>query len=288
MTALRRSASAELRAGRAAIGAGFYLASTAALLYALHRAGLVTIFSALAASGLASLVAAGIYALARPPATGARVSLREIAGEHWRYGRVGIGAGLLAWVPHNLFYFILPLVAEQGLAASANLRAAMNLVSPTFQINGALGIVLIPILGRRHRESPLHARHLLPFLLAFLAIDLAYWLVIVIAGDPLIELAYHGEYRATLDVLGWLAFVPVVTGVSTVVRAWAFALDYPEGQLWASFAGAAGALSAIPFLSSSPLAASAYGMLAAAGLYCITVGYFVVRRSTTSTFVTSK
>lgn len=277
MMALRRSASAELRVGRAAIGGGVNLLATLALLWMLARSNNLTIVAALAASGGAALATAALYALAWPRKTRDLVPVREIMNEHWRYGRPGIIAGVLAWVPHNVYYFFLPLVAG-GLSAGATLRAGMNLIMPAVQINGALGLVLTSILTRQQRSSRLRVRQLVPFFAVFLAVDVLLGIALVISADGLVGLAYGNAYRGVIAIVPVLAGVPIVTGLCTVVRAWAFALDFPQAQLWSSLAYAITALCAVPFLSSDPLRVAALGILAAALAYLVVVTIAVLRK----------
>ena len=66
--------------------------------------------------------------------------IREIAREHWDYGRWAAATQGLGWLPRHIYYVLLPACRE--LAQSASLRAMMNLTLPLTQASTALAVIL--------------------------------------------------------------------------------------------------------------------------------------------------
>jgi O-antigen/teichoic acid export membrane protein len=154
----------------------------------------------------------------------------------------------------------------------------MNLVMPVFQINGALGLVLTSVLTLQQQKSRLSTRHLVPFFAVYLAVDMLLGVALVVGAGRIMGLAYGDAYHGAITIVPVLAAVPVVTGLCTVMRAWAFALDFPQAQFWSSLAYAVVAVAAVPFLSASPLRIAALGMLASAIVYLVTVATIIARK----------
>ena len=155
---------------------------------------------------------------------------RDALEHHWGYGRWSVANKALAWVPHNIFYILLPLWG--GLAAGASFRALMNLLMPLLQANAALAVLLLPVFVRDREGSAFGAQvylALIPFVLA----SALYWALLGVFHDPIVALAYGGRYAQHADLLWILGLVPLVTAVKEVVSQSLRALERPD---WLFFA----------------------------------------------------
>lgn len=212
----------------AAIAGITYLAMVIGGTVALHEAHRLSSASALILMGGASLASvAWLLFRLRPrwPGGSSETAFRKaVLADHWRYGRWASGTGILTWIPGQVYYLVLPLWG--GLAATASLRALMNLVMPIMHAYSALALLLTTVLARQRRGR---FREVVAWsLLGFTAGAVVYWGVLGIGRDIFVDLLYDGRYGEVSSLL-WLVGLIPVAGVGATVFAPALrALERPE------------------------------------------------------------
>lgn len=204
---VRRALYLRTAPGKATIGALLYCSLILSGLWLLNHWLLLSPFTALLLMGFAALCAGALLTVllyADPllhSNTGASPLFTEICKRHWTYGRWALLTSLVAWIPAYVFY---PLVTKfSGLAASGDLRALNNFVSPLDQTFAALTLLFLPYAARVKAERTVKefralARNL--FLLSIGA-SVAYWLVIVNFHTSLFGLLYSGRYTEVAYLL---------------------------------------------------------------------------------------
>jgi O-antigen/teichoic acid export membrane protein len=189
---------------RLAAGAGaIYTVGVFAIVFSLHRWGLLSPFTAPLAVGAASAWAiAAMVGLRRFDVrlNRRRDVLREISADHWRYGRWAALTGVAVWVRSGLYYLVVPLLA--GLGANAALNVLWNLVVPAVLLSLAASSVLVPAFGRARREG--NATPLMwVILLGLTAGASLYSLFVGLFDGTLIDVVYRGRY-SQYDGFAWL------------------------------------------------------------------------------------
>ena len=265
---------------RPAAAAGFaYLGLVVGGTVGLQRAGHLGGASALILMGLASLVSVA-WLLIRlepvwPRGPGGAAFGREVLQDHWEYGRWASATGLLTWIPGQVYYLVLPLWG--GLAATATLRALMNLVMPIMHGYSALALLLTTVLARQ----PLcRFREVLAWSLAgFTAGALVYWAFLGFGHDFWVELLYGGRYSDVSPLLWLIGLIPVLGIGATVLAPALRALRRPDRVFAAYAVSTAAALTVGLFLTvrGGP-AGAATGILISTGLVAIVLAW-QLRRS---------
>lgn len=209
----------------AALGGALYLALAVLGLFALNRSGVLSPFNALLAQGLASLAAAAILTATlikpqfRPAPRDDDLSAAVVLGQHWAYGKWASAERLLAWLPANVYYLVLPLLV--GLDASAALRAMLNLIMPLLLTIGAINAVLLPTFVRTldGAGQPALDRQLATAIRWALAAALAWLLAITLLGQPVMSWLYNGQYDAYVSplMLFIMGLIPVVAAFNRIV-----------------------------------------------------------------------
>lgn len=245
LVALRRVAFARFETRVAALGAAANLVLILGGLTVLYLRGWFGVVSAfLVLGGSAVVVVAVLWrqlALGNPFA--APWPLASGVLEHHRhYGKWGVPAGALSWVPGNVYYLLLPLLpgAAFGLQAAASLRALVNTVMPVLQANAALGTLLIPALSARRRAGGRSRVGLVAG--ALVGGSVLYGLALVVFGRPLVAWLYAGRYAADSSLLALLAVIPVLTAVSHLLRGVVLADERPDRMFWAYLGAAVASL----------------------------------------------
>jgi O-antigen/teichoic acid export membrane protein len=181
------------------------LAAGAAVLIAADRMSVVAAWGLLAvASAVSAVVLARRLGVAVHPTPAAR----EVVRDHWRWGRWAVPSAAVAWVPANVFVYVLPV--WHSITATAEFRAGMNLVLPVMHVNAAVGNVLLPSLVRS-RGGPEHAAKLRLAALLLVVPNLLYAGLVVLGGDWLAGVLYGGRYEYSALQLVLLACLPLLT-----------------------------------------------------------------------------
>ena len=211
----------------------------------------VSIFNALVVMGLASVVS-GLWLLRRmiggprpslfesqalPDGRGsawidegAGVELKQVAADHWRYGRWSTATALVMWVPLNFFFVVLLIYVN--LEASASLKALANLVLPLLQANAALGSLLLPAMVARAANREQFKKLLRSALCLFASGAFLYSLVIGVFSRPLVHLLYNGAYDGHATGLLLLLVIPILDGALVVLACALRSMARPDRVFW--------------------------------------------------------
>ncbi len=247
----RRAAYVRFQSRLACIASGinlFVLISGLIVLATLHW---VSILSAMVSMGLASAVS-GIWLLrhligsrqvslvnssALPDGRGSAWiaeetggELKQVAADHWRYGRWSTATALVMWVPLNFFFVVLSIYVN--LEASASLKALVNLVLPLLQANAALGSLLLPAMVARAGNREQFIKLLRSSLCLFAGGALLYSLVIGVFSRSLVHLLYNGAYDGHANGLLLLLVIPILDGVLIVLACALRSLARPDRVFW--------------------------------------------------------
>lgn len=162
----------------------------------LQRAGLLTVFSALAVTGAAALAVSIVLLALLGPARGSldRGGLREVARRHAAYARWAVPSHVLNWLPNNVFYIVLAPLA--GLQAAAAFRVVSNLVLPVRHVLSAAAVSLLARLSEVRRRQGEHAfeAQLNRYLLMGAGLTAVYFAATWVAFDPVTRWLYGGRY----------------------------------------------------------------------------------------------
>ena len=229
---MRRTCYARLEPRTAAIAGAGYAVWLVSGALALYRWEWLSAFSALVLMGLGSLFAASwlsarigvrLVSARRPDLE------REVRRDHWAYGKWAIGTGALGWVPGNVYYLLLPIWG--GLEATGALRAVLNLLTPLIQAHGALSLVLLPALVRVRGTSAFKSRLIAAGTLFALAAA-AYWVLLALFHEPLLNWLYRGKYDEYASILVVLGALGVCSAFISAGGAALRSLERPDRVFW--------------------------------------------------------
>lgn len=259
---LRRACYVRLRTSWAALAGGLYAALMVPGLYLLYRAGALSVASALAVTGMASLAASAWLAArlgvrldgltARDGATRSAAAGDVEAGEahvrradvrraHWEYGRWAAGSSALLWTTWGVSTIVVP--AWGGLAAAGTLKALANTVLPISHAQASVAAVLVPALVAARRAG--NFQHVLRRAAATFALGcVLYWLALGALHRPLVHALYGGRYDAASHLLWLFGAIPLVGGMGDVLGSAVRALERPDLLFRAQVGAAAVALTA--------------------------------------------
>jgi O-antigen/teichoic acid export membrane protein len=262
---VRRAFYACLRPAWAAAGGAFYCLLFLPLIVLLRAAGILAAATALAAMGGAALAVATLLVFRLHPRwrladEGPR--LREVAADHWRYGRWSAATASVAWFPASIYFVLLPVWF--GLAEAGALKALMNLAMPVLQSVTALGVLLLPLLVRHRSEggSRKMARTMRRFFVLFLSGAALYGLLLWVFRFQVLEVFYGGKYNQYAFLPFLLAgLLPLAACVSLPFEMGLRALERPD-LIFKSYAAA----TVISLLCGVPLSAAFGSSGALAGM----------------------
>ena len=222
----------------AATGGAVYMVVALAgayLLYANQLLSAARVFMVMGGAGLvAGLVLAWHLGLSWKPLKRNAFS-KEVLREHWQYGRWAAAARLPMRVSSSAIMMVLPIWA--GLAAAGGFQASLNLIMPVTQINGALGLLLIPTLARV-KGRPEFFTTTRRMLLLFGASAGLYWLMMGLLGGPVMAWLYDGRYDDHASLLWILGALPVLAGLIEVMSSALRANERPDRIFWCYAAAA--------------------------------------------------
>lgn len=230
---MRRACYTHLKPHLAASGGALYMVLMLIGAYVLYQHGWLSAAMAFGLMGFASL-AAGLWLVTRlgvrRPQTTNSGLVREVFRSHRGYGWWAVPSSMLAWVPANVSYLLLPVWG--GLEAGAAMRALMNLITPIIQGTIALSVFLLPILVQA-REDESFGRFVRFALAVFVSGSVVYWVLLGLFHRPLVGWLYAGEYGEYADLLWFLGLLPLLIGVESVFGTALRALEQPNRMFWA-------------------------------------------------------
>lgn len=243
----RRAFYVEMRPGRAAAGGVVYFCALLVFAWWLHAEQMLTPAVAILAMGAAALLTAGLQLIwlhTRWSHTSGKLSARQIASEHWRYGRWVLAAAFPSWILLNIYYLVLP--GWFGLKAAGALKAIMNLAMPAIHGLIAFSILTIPLLVRhRDRGGPWLMEQTVKRVTGVFVGGGAFYLALLwLFRLQIISVLYGGKYLeySGLPVL-LVGLLPLVTACSVALGVALRALERPDRLFWANVAASAFALS---------------------------------------------
>jgi O-antigen/teichoic acid export membrane protein len=199
--------------------------------YLLQRAEALNSITALVVMGVASLVASiPMIAIIRPQRWGADPTLspRTILAKHWHFGKWSALTSGIRWSNNYAYYLLLPL--HIGMAASAVLRAHMNLILPVLHINAALFGILIPqfasILAKNSKTE--FWRLLFAVLLLYTVGALVFWVLLYVFANEIMNLLYGAQYKPDKQLFVYLGLVPLFSGIAGVLESALSAAGEPK------------------------------------------------------------
>jgi O-antigen/teichoic acid export membrane protein len=155
---------------------------------------------------------------------------KQVAADHWRYGRWSTATAFVMWVPLNFFFVVLSVYVN--FESSASLKALVNLVLPLLQANAALGSLLLPAMVARAANRELFKKLLRSSLCLFAGGALLYSLVIGMFSRPLVHLLYDGAYDGHTSGLFLLLVIPILDGALVVLACALRSQARPDRVFW--------------------------------------------------------
>lgn len=225
---LRRACYVDFRPRLAAEGGVIYLGSMILGVWTLNITGFLTAINGIIVMAASSFLA-GQWIQHRMvrglPQDESMVEPQEIIKSHWDYGRWAVLVNILSWAPSNIYLLILPI--WKGEAASAELKAAFNLILPVQQLLAAAGPLLLPALVRvRHSEG--FFRKVLCYS-GVIAIPPLLWTVFLwFFGDMASDIFYAGKYSGDEATLLFLGLQTTLGAVVMVIAGALRAMERPR------------------------------------------------------------
>lgn len=283
---MRGACAAKLRPELSAAAGAVNLTLVLGGIHLLHTRGALSPLSAFITIGCASAVSAGWLIVrlgvhAAPPFDAAERG--AALADHRQYGRWASGAGVLNWVPTEIFYLVMPLWG--GLSATATVKAIANLILPAVQTQYVLTNLLTPSLVAV-RGQPAFTRMLRVAAAMAVVGYCAHWLCLGVLREPLLRLLYGGRFTEHAELLWVFGAVPLVTGLGAVLTSALRALEYPRGIFWAAVVAAVVALACITLVAmyGAGGVAAARVVSAAAFLAVLWIYYAAARRDGSAAF----
>lgn len=140
--------------------------------------------------------------------------MRNVAIEHFRYGRWTVGSGLINWIPSNIYVVILPFfVSMEGVGA---FRALLNFSLPVQHFIGALNLLFMPISSKMCAEKQgARLQRIVSLYTASIAgLAVTYWLFLALFGNSLVDLIYKGKYLEYANLIWLIGLLPFLSTIS--------------------------------------------------------------------------
>jgi O-antigen/teichoic acid export membrane protein len=214
---VRRVCYLENRAHLAASGGLTYMAVLIGGAYALFKLQRLSSPTAFVLMGVAS-VASALWIKSRLPPTSrgeSKTFRREIAAQHWRYGRWAVGTGVLGALVLNLYYLVIPI--WHGLEGTATLKALVNLMMPALHVFLALWVVLLPRFVKV-RETAAFGMAIRRLLFLCCGAAICNWLVLGFWHHYIVSLLYGGAYASDSRLLWIVGLVPLGYAATSILE----------------------------------------------------------------------
>lgn len=268
----------------AAVGGALYLAAALAGVFALEWFDRLSPLTAYLLMGSVSLLIGagllrrqGVALRGRPE----QLPVGGIARDHWQYGRWVIASTIAAWIPGNLYFFVLP--AMHGLEAAGILAALMLFLRPVMTVAQPLAMLMVPRLVRLG-STPDATREMIAAVAAFSAGSIAYWAALALWHEPLAALVLGPEYRAHSHLLVVLGGFAPLLAVAVVLASGLRAGMRPDLEFKAHLFSAVVAITVgLPLVLALGLNGAAIGLPVSMAALAAAMGFlFFTRVSHTS------
>lgn len=287
MWVTRRAFYIELRPGWAVAGGAVYFVVLVTVAWWAQRAGVLTPVTAIVLMGIAGLLTGALQLVRLRPRWNSNSSSsdelhpRQVALDHWQYGRWALASVVAGWLPLNIYYFALP--AWSGLGDAGALKALMNLANPVLHSLAAFGMLLIPLLVRHRDQGGIRrVRRAVGRVVALSLLgSLAYLALLWSFGAEILRLLYGGKYveysSAPILLVGLL---PVLASLTMALGVALRALERPDRLFWCYLASGGMALVAgVPLAAVYGLIGALLGVLLSYGAGAVTMFVFLRRCS---------
>jgi O-antigen/teichoic acid export membrane protein len=277
---LRRAFYVRLNPSWAAVGGGVYFLLLLASTLTLHTAGRLTPATGFLAMAAASLSTCMLLLVPLRPSLAMESSaIRNVAADHWRYGKWVAAAAGPAWISDNIYFLVLP--AWVGLAETGALKALMNLAMPALQTIAALGTLLLPILVRDCDRGDPRAmnRNIKVSLAVFLLGSACYLAVLWGFRLQIFHFLYGGKYAGYASwPLLWVGLLPIAYSLPVVMGGALRALEQPNLVFWSYIGSVVVALAlGVPLAFSLGVRGAVLGLVASYLLMGELMLFFLMR-----------
>lgn len=273
----------------AAAGGAVNLTVVIAGLFGLTRIDYLTVTSAQLLLGAASLATTACLVPVLNRAT--TLSLGESARrgvwiEHCEYARWSAATGVCTWFHTFLYYLVLP--GWSGLAASGQLKALLNLITPIQHSDGALVTMLLPQFVRSRRVPEQFVRVVRLTVAVFAIEALLYWALLSVAGQRIALWLYGGAFQFDRSALLLLGAIPLLTTLVNILGNALRARNQPDGVFWATVgAGVAGGTVGVGAVAIAGLDGAMFGMVVASAVQVAVMLWLLWQPTSEAILVTS-
>lgn len=264
------------------------LAVVAGIMYGLLAVPLILLFhqnqwlSPNTALGLLSLcsVIAGIWIQKRlklsAPGNRHDPFVLEAFHDHLNYGRWAVGTGILGWIPGEIYFLLLPVLAG-GLEAAGIFRALRNVVMPPMLLFTAVGVVLTTFLVQI-RDRPIFDQAIGVIAIGLSGLATIYWVGLGLFGENILSLLYGQQYVDQAWLLWIMGLAPIIGAVDWVLSPALRALERPDNIFWAKLISSMVTLTVgIGLMILFELAGAAWGIIVARVASVVLMAWILVR-----------
>jgi O-antigen/teichoic acid export membrane protein len=170
-------------------------------------------------------------------------SLRLLVVQHWPLSRWLLLTVLAMWGGSQLYPFLLATLGPVAVASYVACRNLLNAIGVMIQSVGNYLPVRAAALLQRRGKTALR-NHLLRTLVQAALFGLAFVLLVVLAAEPLMHLAYGGRYDSAVPLLRMLALATLFTLLGAVLGAYSLAMEDSRASFLANLGATCVALSA--------------------------------------------
>ena len=211
---LRRGFYVQMRPHWAAVGDGLFLVLTVTGLLALAHEGSLGPATALLAMGAAGLAASVVLAALLHAPSGPPLRARDVARDHWAYGRWNALEQALYWGSAQSLMVLVPIVL--GLPKAAAVAAIVNLFRPLHPAMQSTTALMLPALAARGASDKIRAgfgRTLRTLVVPYAGAVAIYGLVLTIFARPVLHHVYGGRYDGYTTVVALFALAYTATTI---------------------------------------------------------------------------
>ncbi|MFC5412570.1 hypothetical protein ACFPMF_24810 [Larkinella bovis] len=211
----------------AAIGGIIYMAIFLITITTSKHYIIVTPFISLSLMGASSLIASNFIKRQLPIYRTTNDSLNniEVTTKHYNYGKWALLASISAWIPANVYNFIIPISGD--LSAVGSLKALMNLLMPILHFNAAITSLIIPNFVRYIKNNTINKNFKI-ISMYIMSISLLYWLILFIYGERIGYSLYAGRYTFDKTLFLLLGIIPILSSQINIYTSYLRAKDMPH------------------------------------------------------------
>jgi O-antigen/teichoic acid export membrane protein len=143
------------------------------------------------------------------------VFTKTVIIEHWKFGRLLLLSSIFAWLPANIYSFVLPL-RENGLAEVGAWRALFNVVFPLQLLFANYSTYLTRTFSNDLIKDSIKQK-VTKIFGVYLIIALLFSLSIIISGKYILHILYVGRYDEFGSLLPLFSFIPLTSGLHSLL-----------------------------------------------------------------------